>query len=71
MSHPILVSINFIQYISRANIPPINTTASQGCAAIISSVSMLIKFLKYILVGDEKLSWILIVGKSIANPPLS
>lgn len=45
--------------------------ASTGCALIISSVSMLIKFLKNILVGVEKLSWIEMVGNSKASPPLN
>ncbi len=51
--------------------PPIKTTASTGWPWIISSVSMLIKFLRYMLVGDANDSWRLMVGKSIARPPFS
>lgn len=51
--------------------PPISTTASHGCALTISSVSMLMRFRKYMLVGAEKLSCRLIVGKSTARPPPS
>lgn len=52
-------------------LPPIMIQASTGCARIISSVSMLIKLRRNMLVGAEKLSATLMVGKSIANPPAS
>lgn len=45
--------------------------ASTGCARIISSVSMLIRLRRNMLVGAEKLSATLMVGKSIASPPAS
>ena len=53
------------------DLPPIMMHASTGWARIISSVSMLIKLRKNMLVGAEKLSATLIVGKSIASPPAS
>ncbi len=51
--------------------PPISTTASIGCARIISSVSIDIRLRVSMLVGWAKLSWIEIVGKSIGSPPAS
>ncbi len=36
--------------------PPISTTASMGCARIISSVSMDMRLRRYMLVGAAKLS---------------
>ncbi|KAG0735629.1 hypothetical protein G6F68_016268 [Rhizopus microsporus] len=51
--------------------PPISTTASMGCARIISSVSMDMRLRKYMLVGCEKLSCTEMVGKSIGRPPAS
>jgi hypothetical protein len=51
--------------------PPIMIHASTGCARIISSVSILIKLRRNMLVGAEKLSATLMVGKSIASPPAS
>ncbi len=51
--------------------PPISTTASMGCARIISSVSIDIKLRRYIDVGEAKLSWIEMLGKSIGSPPAS
>ncbi len=51
--------------------PPISTTASIGCARIISSVSMDIRLRKYMLVGCEKLSAIEMVGNSTGRPPAS
>lgn len=51
------------------DLPPIMMHASTGCARIISSVSMLIKLRRNMLVGAEKVSATLMVGKSIANPP--
>ena len=51
--------------------PPINTTASMGCARIISSTSMDIRLRKYIEVGEAKLSCIEITGNSIGRPPAS
>ncbi len=51
--------------------PPISTTASIGCARIISSVSIDIKLRMYMLVGAQKLSWIETVGNSIGKPPAS
>ena len=51
--------------------PPISTTASIGCARIISSVSIDIRLRRYILVGAAKLSCTEIVGKSIGSPPAS
>ena len=51
--------------------PPISTTASIGCARIISSVSIDMRLRMYMLVGCAKLSWIEIVGKSIGSPPAS
>ena len=38
--------------------PPISTTASMGCARIISSVSIDMRLRRYIDVGCAKLSWI-------------
>lgn len=52
-------------------LPPIMIHASTGWALTISSVSILIRFRRNILVGLEKDSWMLIVGKSIARPPVS
>src|SRR2546423_340575 len=51
--------------------PPMRTTASIGCARIISSVSMDMRLRRYMLVGCEKLSWIEIVGNSTGSPPES
>ncbi len=51
--------------------PPISTTASIGCARIISSVSMDMRLRRYMLVGAAKLSWMEIVGKAIGRPPAS
>ncbi len=51
--------------------PPISTTASIGCARIISSVSIDIRLRRYMLVGAAKLSCIEIVGNSIGRPPAS
>ncbi len=51
--------------------PPISTTASIGCARIISSVSIDIRLRRYIEVGEAKLSWIEMVGKSTGRPPAS
>ena len=51
--------------------PPISTTASIGWARIISSVSIAIRLRRYIEVGEAKLSWIDIVGKTIGRPPAS
>jgi len=51
--------------------PPISTTASIGCASSISSVSIDMRLRNYMLVGAEKLSWMLMVGKSIGRPPAS
>ena len=45
--------------------PPITTTASIGCARIISSVSIAIRLRRYIEVGCAKLSWIEMVGNTI------
>ena len=49
--------------------PPITTTASMGCARIISSVSIAIKLRRYIEVGCEKLSAIQMVGNTIGMAP--
>ena len=49
--------------------PPISTTASIGCARIISSVSIDIRFRRNMLVGEEKLSCTEMVGNSTGNPP--
>lgn len=71
LSHPTLTISNpyiTCQY-ERVDRPPIITHASIGCALIISSVSILIKFLKNILVGCANDSCNVIVGKSIARPP--
>jgi hypothetical protein len=51
--------------------PPIRTTASMGCARIISSVSMDMRLRRYMLVGCAKLSWIEMVGNSTGSPPAS
>ena len=51
--------------------PPISTTASIGCARIISSVSIAIRLRRNMLVGYAKDSWIEIVGNSIGRPPAS
>ncbi len=51
--------------------PPIRITASIGWARIISSVSIDIRLRRYIEVGEAKLSWIEMVGKSIGRPPAS
>src|SRR5881394_3236710 len=51
--------------------PPISTTASIGCARIISSVSMAIRLRRNMLVGCAKDSWIEMVGNSIGSPPAS
>ena len=49
--------------------PPISTTASTGCARIISSVSIAIRLRKSIEVGCRKGSPSEIVGNSIGSPP--
>jgi hypothetical protein len=49
--------------------PPISTTASIGCARIISSVSIDIRLRRYMLVGWAKLSCSEIVGNSTGSPP--
>ena len=49
--------------------PPMSTTASIGWARIISSVSIAIRLRRYMEVGDAKLSWIEMVGKTIGKPP--
>ncbi len=49
--------------------PPISTTASIGCARIISSVSIDIRFRNFRLVGLRNTSPSDTVGKSIGNPP--
>ena len=49
--------------------PPMRTTASIGCARIISSVSIDIRLRTYMLVGWLKLSWIEMVGNSIGSAP--
>ena len=51
--------------------PPITTTASIGCARIISSVSIAIRLRRYIEVGNAKLSAIEIVGNTIGMAPVS
>ena len=51
--------------------PPMSTTASIGWARINSSVSIAMRLRKYIEVGEAKLSWIDIVGKTIGSPPAS
>ena len=51
--------------------PPISTTASIGWARIISSVSIAIRLRRYIEVGEAKLSWIEMVGKTIGSAPAS
>ena len=51
--------------------PPISTTASIGCARIISSVSIAIRLRRNMLVGCENDSWIEMVGNSIGRPPAS
>src|SRR6476660_4551026 len=51
--------------------PPINTTASMGCARIISSVSMAIRLRRNMLVGWANDSWMEIVGNSIGSAPAS
>ena len=51
--------------------PPISTIESMGWARIISSVSIDIRFRRYMLVGCEKLSCSEMVGNSIGNPPAS
>ena len=47
------------------------TTASIGCARIISSVSIDMRLRRYMLVGCAKLSWMEIVGNSTGSPPES
>ena len=51
--------------------PPISTTASIGCARIISSVSIAIRLRRNMLVGYANDSWIEMVGNSIGSPPAS
>ena len=51
--------------------PPISTTASIGCARIISSVSIAIRLRRNIEVGWAKLSCSEMVGNTIGNPPAS
>ena len=51
--------------------PPISMHASIGWALNISSVSIDIRFLKYIDVGLANDSWIVIVGNSSGIPPLA
>jgi hypothetical protein len=51
--------------------PPSSTTASMGCARIISSVSIDIRLRRYIEVGCAKLSWMEMVGNSTGSPPAS
>ena len=51
--------------------PPTSTTASIGCARTISSVSIAIRFRRYMLVGWAKDSWMEMVGKLIGSPPAS
>ena len=51
--------------------PPISTTASMGCARIISSVSMDMRLRRYMLVGCENDSCSEIIGNSIGSPPAS
>jgi hypothetical protein len=51
--------------------PPITTTESMGWARIISSVSIAMRFRRYIEVGWAKLSWIEIVGNTIGMAPAS
>jgi hypothetical protein len=51
--------------------PPISTTASIGCARIISSVSIAIRLRRNMLVGWANDSWIEMVGNSIGSPPAS
>ena len=51
--------------------PPISTTASIGCARIISSVSIDMRLRRNMLVGAAKLSWMEIVGNAIGRPPAS
>jgi hypothetical protein len=49
--------------------PPISTTASIGCARIISSVSIDIRLRYFRLVGLRNTSPSEIVGKAIGSPP--
>jgi hypothetical protein len=49
--------------------PPISTTASMGCARIISSVSIAMRLRRNMLVGLANDSWIEIVGKTMGSPP--
>ena len=49
--------------------PPISTTASIGCARIISSTSIAIRLRNIMLVGLRKTSPSEIVGKSSGKPP--
>ena len=51
--------------------PPMRTTESIGWARIISSVSIAMRLRRYIEVGDAKLSWIDMVGKTIGRAPAS
>ena len=51
--------------------PPISTTASIGCARIISSVSIDIRLRRNIDVGCAKLSPIEMVGNFTGRPPAS
>ena len=51
--------------------PESRTTASMGCARIISSVSIAARFLKSIVVGDVSISWSDMVGKASGSPPAS
>ncbi len=51
--------------------PPMRRTESMGWARIISSVSIAIRLRRNMLVGWEKVSWRLMVGKTIGSAPLS
>ncbi len=51
--------------------PPMRITASIGWARIISSVSIAIRLRRYIEVGEAKLSWMEMVGKTIGIAPAS
>ena len=49
--------------------PPISTTASSGCARIISSVSIAMRLRKSMVVGFMKGSPSAMVGKASGSPP--
>ncbi len=51
--------------------PPIRITASMGWARTISSVSMAIRLRRNMEVGEAKLSWMDMVGKTMGRPPAS